>query len=157
MLLPGGFKYLLCGAVITLGLLGVSVPVWGEEKASGRSSLEEEKSGRDPFSLPGGVKFLKKEKGTDAGASSLSTEWKEGMVASRVDGIFQSGKKAMAIINHMWVEEGGLVGEEQVVEIKQDEVVLTGKNGEKRVLPFKGGKMDLKVTEWVKPKAKEKK
>lgn len=156
MLLPKGFKWLLLGAVITLGLLGVGASAWGEEKASKGNSMEEEKSGRDPFSLPAGVRFLK-EKDTEAGATSLSTEWKEGAVASHVDGIFQNGKKVRAIINRTWVEEGGWVGEEQVVEIKKDEVVLAGKKGEKRALPFKGGKVDLKVTEWVKPKAGEKK
>ncbi|MFQ5861930.1 MAG: hypothetical protein ACE5IC_02305 [Candidatus Brocadiales bacterium] len=152
-----GFKYLLCGFIVTMGLLGTSILAWSEEKATGVRGSLKEGAGRSPFSLPPGVKFLKEEEDAEAEALSISTKWEEGMVASRVDGIFQRGEKTTAIINGVLVDEGSWAGKEQVVKIEDDKVVLAGKEGEERVLPFKRGELDLKVVKRVKSKDKEKK
>ncbi len=157
MSLPERFKGLVLAAFVALVLLEPGVLVQGEEKTEGaRDSVKGENLGHDPFILPGRVGFVKENDAEIAGFI-LSTEWEEGMSASRVDGIFRNGRNAAAIINHVYVKEGSWVGKEQVVEIKKDKVVLAKKGGERRVLPFKAGKLDIKVTKRVKPKAGGKK
>jgi len=79
--------------------------------------LKDEKSMRDPFALPLDVNFLKKSQAAE-NADSESGEWIEGMVASNVKGIFRSNGKSIANINHVWIETGKWVGEEQVTANK---------------------------------------
>ncbi|MEE9315653.1 MAG: hypothetical protein V3U97_00925, partial [bacterium] len=88
---------------------------------------------RNPFSLPSGVSFEKTE-----AVGAYSEVWKEGIVASSVNGIFQSGNIVRANINGIWVKEGDWVGEEQIIEIETENVVLIGKETEKRNLPLRG-------------------
>jgi len=95
--------------------------------------LKDEESMRDPFALPLEVNFLKKSQAAE-NADSGSGEWIEGMVASNVKGIFRSNGKSIANINHVWVETGKWVGEEQVTVINRDSVVLSGKSGVERTL-----------------------
>lgn len=135
-------KFLLIPAVIISGILGVCFTTLnGEEMKDGGSSVEEVY--RNPFSLPSGVRFVEK---TEAvGAYSEGAGWKEGVVASSVSGIFRSGNIVRANINGIWVKEGDWVGEEQVVEIETENVVLIGKETEKRNLPLRGA--ELKVIE----------
>ena len=60
-------------------------------------------------------------------------------MASSVTGIFQSGNIVRANINGIWVKEGDWVGEEQVIEIETENVVLIGgEEKEKRNLPLRG-------------------
>ena len=95
--------------------------------------LKDEESMRDPFALPLEVNFLKKSQAAE-NADSGSGEWIEGMVASNVKGIFRSNGKSIANINHVWVETGKWVGEEQVTAINRNSVVLSAKSGVKRTL-----------------------
>lgn len=74
--------------------------------------------GRDPFLLP----KVKTEKRRE-----LQTTFK--LVA-----ILERGNERIAIIDHEVVKKGDLVGDEKVQEIGVDRVVLTKKNGSKRVL-----------------------
>jgi len=99
----------------------------------GSNPIKDEESMRDPFALPLEVNFLKKSQAAE-NADSGSGEWIEGMVASNVKGIFRSNGKSIANINHVWIETGKWVGEEQVVAINRDSVVLSGKSGVKRTL-----------------------
>jgi hypothetical protein len=142
-------KFLLIPAVIISGILGVCfTTINGEEIKDGGISMEEVNVYRNPFSLPSGVRFVKK---TEAvGAYSGNKEWKEGVVASSVTGIFRSGNIVRANINGIWVKEGDWVGEEQVIEIETENVVLIGKETERRNLPLRGVKTELKVLEIVK-------
>ncbi len=157
MFLQENFKYLILGTIIGFGLLGTGTLAWGEEKANdSRTRLKSGKLRHDPFSLPAGVRVLK-EGDAEIRGFILSTEWEEGLVASRVDGIFTNGRKAAAIINHVYAERGSWLGEEQVVEIEEDRVILVGRDGGKRELSFKGGKLHLKVTKWVKSKDNKRK
>ena len=123
-------KFLLIPAVIISGILGVCFTTLnGEEIKADDSSVEKVNVYRNPFSLPSGVRFVEK---TEAvGAYSENTEWKEGVVASSVNGIFQSGNIVRANINGIWVKEGDWVGEEQVIEIETENVVLIGKEKRK--------------------------
>jgi hypothetical protein len=73
---------------------------------------------RDPFLLP----KVKTEKRRE-----LQTTFK--LVA-----ILERGNERIAIIDHEVVKKGDLVGDEKVQEIGVDRVVLTKKNGSKRVL-----------------------
>lgn len=156
----------LLAAIISFGIISVCITCFGKEREKGdENPLAEEKAednessvavnverlNRDPFSLPAGVGFLEKKKEGKAGVSSLYTEWKEGVVASNLNGIYQSGKNITASINGVWVKEGDLVGEESVVEIKLDSVILGGKDGKQRALSLKGIGSELKVIEKVKP------
>ena len=74
--------------------------------------------GRDPFLLP----KVKTEKRRE-----LQTTFK--LVA-----ILERENERIAIIDHEVVKKGDLVGDEKVQEIGVDRVVLTKKNGSKRVL-----------------------
>lgn len=141
-------KLLLIPAVIISGILGVCFTTLnGEEVKADDSSVEEVKVYRNPFSLPSGVRF--EEKTGAVGAYSENGKWKEGVVASSVNGIFQSGNIVRANINGIWVKEGDWVGEEQIIEIETENVVLIGKETEKRNLPLRGVETELKVIERV--------
>lgn len=74
--------------------------------------------GRDPFLLP----KIKTEKRRE-----LQTTFK--LVA-----ILERGNERIAIIDHEVVKKGDLVGDEKVQEIGVDRVVLTKRNGSKRIL-----------------------
>ncbi len=139
---------LLIPAVIISGILSVCVATSnGEEIKDVSSSVEKTKVYRNPFSLPSGVRF--EEKAGTVGTSSEYAEWKEGVVASSVNGIFQSGNIIRANINGIWVKEGDWVGEEQVIAIETENVVLVGKENGRRNLSLRGAEIKLKVTEPV--------
>jgi hypothetical protein len=140
-------KFFLIPAVIVSGMLGACFTT--EIKADD-SSVKEANVYRNPFSLPSGVRFVAKTE--DVGTFLEFTEWKEGVVASHVNGIFQSGNIVRANINGIWVKEGDWVGEEQVVKIKTEHVVLVGKEQEKRKkrnLPLRELATELHVSERV--------
>jgi hypothetical protein len=141
-------KLLLIPAVIISGILGVCLTTLnGEEVKADDSSVEKVNVYRNPFSLPSGVRF--EEKAGTVGAYSEYTEWQEGVVASSVNGIFQSGNIVKANINGIWVKEGDWVGEEQVIAIETENVVLLGKENDKRNLPLRGVETELKAIEPV--------
>ena len=140
-------KFLLIPAVIVSGILGICFTTLnGEEIKDGGSSVDKVNVYRNPFSLPSGVSFEKTEA---VGAYSGNTEWKEGVVASSVTGIFQSGNIVRANINGIWVKEGDWVGEEQIIAIEKENVVLKGNEEEKRTLPLRGVEAVLKAIERV--------
>ena len=141
-------KLLLIPAVIVSGIFGVCFTTLnGEEIKADDSSVEEVNVYRNPFSLPSGVRFV--EKTGAIGAFSEDTKWKEGIVASSVNGIFQSGNLVRANINGIWVKEGDWVGEEEVIEIETENVVLKGNEEEQRTLSLRGTEAELKVIERV--------
>jgi hypothetical protein len=141
-------KLLLIPAVIISGILSVCVTTSnGEEIKDVGSSVEKVSVYRNPFSLPSGVRF--EEKAGAVGAYSEYAEWQEGVVASSVNGIFQSGNIVRANINGIWVKEGDWVGEEQVIAIETESVVLLGKENDKRNLPLRGVETEFKVIEPV--------
>ena len=55
-------------------------------------------------------------------------------------------------INGKWIKEGDQAGEEYVLEIRRDAVVLMGKNKEKRELPVQETEANIKIITKVKPK-----
>ncbi len=142
-----GAKFLFMSALIISGILGVCLTdANGEERSVGGSFVEEVDiyRNRNPFALPSGVKFEEK---AETDTFSDYTEWKDGMVASVVNGIFQSGDIARANVNGIWVEEGDWLGEEQVLEIGTGHVVLIGNENAKRTLPLRsfGSETELKI------------
>ncbi len=127
-------KLFLFTTIIILNIVSVCVADMHREKASIDSDpVKDEEQMRDPFALPLDVNFLKKSQAAED-ADSGSGEWIEGMVASNVKGIFRSNGKSIANINHVWVETGKWVGEEQVTAINRDSVILSGENGVERTL-----------------------
>jgi hypothetical protein len=58
---------------------------------------------------------------------------KETAPAVRLFAIFEKGQDRVAIIDHEVVRKGDMVGDEKVLEIEKDKVILT-RNGTKRVL-----------------------
>jgi hypothetical protein len=143
-------KFLLIPAVIISGTLGVCLTTLnGEEVISDDNSVEKVNVYRNPFSLPSGVRF--EEKAETVGSYSENAEWKEGVVASSVNGIFQSGNVVRANINGIWVKEGDWVGEEQVIKIETENVVLIGGGEEKEIrnLQLRGVEAELKIIEPV--------
>jgi hypothetical protein len=127
-------KLFLFTTIIILRLSAVCVAdIRGDGANSESNPVKDEVLMRDPFALPLDVNFLKKSQASE-NANSESGEWIEGMVASNVRGIFRSNGKSIANINHVWVETGKWVGDEQVTAINKDSVVLSGKSGVERTL-----------------------
>ena len=140
-------KFFLIPAVIVSGMLGACfTALSGEEIKADDNSVKKTNVYRNPFSLPSGVRFEKKKE--ELGAF-LETVWTEGVVASHVYGIFQSGNIARANINGIWVKEGDWVGEEQVTKIETAHVVLVGKEQEKRNLLLREPETEFQVIERV--------
>ncbi len=139
-------KGLLLLNTIIIGILCVCFSTLnGDEAEDRKDAVELGKIYRSPYTLPAGVGFVESEKDKKKDESFYSSEWKEGEVANRVNGIFQSGTNTMASINGKWVKEGGQAGEEYVLEIRRDVVVLMGKDKEKRELPVQETVTNLKV------------
>ncbi len=154
---PGKTKLFLFTAVIILNVLCICVAdMHGEGANIDPGHLKDEESVRGPFALPPEVNFLKKAQET-AGDYSESGEWEEGMIASSVKGIFRSSGRSMANINHVWIESGNWVGEEQVTGINKDSVVLKGKNGVRRTLFMQEDKAEVKISTRIMSKIKERK
>ena len=127
-------KLFLFTTIIILRFTAVCVADISSDNANSESNpVKDEVLMRDPFALPLDVNFLKKSQASE-NADSESGEWIEGMVASNVRGIFRSNGKSIANINHVWVETGKWVGDEQVTAINKDSVILSGKSGVERTL-----------------------
>jgi len=127
-------KLFLFTTIIILRFTAVCVADISSDNANSESNpVKDEVLMRDPFALPLDVNFLKKSQASE-NADSESGEWIEGMVASNVRGIFRSNGKSIANINHVWVETGKWVGDEQVTAINKDSVVLSGKSGVERTI-----------------------
>ncbi len=141
-------KYIFIPTVIVVGVLSFGFTGLNGDEVEGdskRSVETEVKVYRSPFSLPEGVN------------SGFET-FQEGEVAESVIGIFSSGANVRAVINGKWTAEGEQIGEEKVLEIRKDAVVMVGKTGEKRELLLPWTETDLKVIKKVKPpKIKEEK
>jgi hypothetical protein len=142
-------RFLLTHAVIISGIISICVTILnGAEVKSNDSSVEQVTAYRNPFSLPSGVRF--EERKEMVGAYSEDAVWKEGVVASSVNGFFKSGNIVRANINGIWVREGDWVGEEQVMEIGVENVVLMGEEeSARRTLPLRGDGARFEVIERV--------
>ncbi len=143
-------KFLLIPAIIISGILSIcSTTLIGAEVITDDSSVEQVAAYRNPFSLPSGVRFA--ERAEVVGAYLEDAVWKEGIVASNVNGIFKSGNIVRANIDGIWVREGDWVGEEQVMEIGTKNIVLTGgEESAQRTLPLRKDKANFEVIERVK-------
>ncbi|GAX61078.1 glycosyl hydrolase [Candidatus Scalindua japonica] len=142
-------RLFLFTTIITINILSICfTDIYGGGEDMVLNPSKEEESVRGPFTLPLDVSFFKKSQDF-VETYSESGKWEEGMVASRVKGIFRSNGKSIANINHVWVETGSWVGEEQVTEINRDRVVLSGKNGLKRTLLMQEQKARFKVTKRI--------
>jgi hypothetical protein len=137
-------KYFFIPTAIVVGVLGVGFAnLNGDDVKDNKGPVGTEKVSRSPFSLPEGVR------------SEVET-FREGEVAETVIGIFRSGANVQAVINGKWTSEGGSIGDETVLEIRRDAVVMVGEEGKKRELLLPWTKTDLKVIKKVKPpKTKE--
>ena len=142
-------KLFLFTTFITLSFSSVCVAgIHGDGVNRDSNPLKDEESMRDPFALPLEVNFLKKSQAAE-NVDSESGEWIEGMVASNVKGIFKSNGKSIANINHVWVETGKWVGEEQVTAISRNSVVLSGKSGVERTLLMQEGGARFQTTKRI--------
>ncbi len=143
-------RLLLTSAVIISGVMSICISTLsGSEVKANDSSAEHITVYRNPFSLPSGVRFA--ERTEVVGAFSEYAAWKDGAVASSVNGIFRSGNIVRANINGIWVREGDWLGEEQVMEIGTENVVLTGEEiSERRELPLRGDGTQFEVVMRVK-------
>ncbi len=139
--------FLIPTAIIIVVFIVGLVDSHGDDVKGGKGSVEKEKvkEYRSPFSLPKGI-------------ISSSETFKKGEVAESVIGIFRSGTNVRAVINGKWTAEGDQIGEEKVLEIRRDAVVMVGKEGKKRELLLPWTETDLKIIKKVKPpKSKEEK
>ncbi len=58
---------------------------------------------------------------------------RETTAAARLLGVFEKGKDRLAIIDHEVVGEGEMVGDEKIVRIEKDRVVLVRKNARRTI------------------------
>ncbi len=139
-------KLFFIPTAIVVGILGVgSVDSNGDDVNGNKVSVETEGLNRSPFSTPKGIR-------------SISETFEKGEVAESVIGIFSSGINVRAVINGKWTSEGAQIGDEKVLEIRREAVVMVGEEGEKRELLLPWTETDLKVIKKVKPpKSKEEK
>jgi hypothetical protein len=137
-------KYFIIPTAIVVGVLGSGFAVLnGDDVKDRKGPVEAEKVNRSPFSLPEGIR-------------SEPETFKEGEVAETVIGIFRSGANVRAVINGKWTSEGDSIGDEKVLAIRRDAVVMVGKEGDKRELLLPWTETNLKVIKKVKPpKTKE--
>lgn len=158
-------KFYLLSMVLFLGTLSTgltaingedtkSIEAQNAESIKNNSVVKEEGEAlyRNPFFLPTGVKFVEKEKRLSPGFSSENESWDPEEVASVLSGIFQSGNIVKANINGKWMKKGDWLGEEQIVEIREDTVTLIGKR--ERRLYLEGVETELRVNECVKQVSK---
>lgn len=158
-------KFYLLPMVLFLGTLSTgltaingedtkSIEAQNAESIKNNSVVKEEGEAlyRNPFFLPTGVKFVEKEKRLSPGFSSENESWDPEEVASVLSGIFQSGNIVKANINGKWMKKGDWLGEEQIVEIREDTVTLIGKR--ERRLYLEGVETELRVNECVKQVSK---
>ncbi len=137
-------KHFFIPTVIVVGTLIVGIADSIGDNVNG-SSADTEIVHRSPFSLPKGVR-------------SDSETFDKGEVAESVIGIFRSGTNVRAVVNGIWTAEGDKIGDELVLEIRRDAVVMVGEEGKKRELLLPWTETDLKVIKKVKPpKTKEEK
>ncbi len=140
-------KLFFIPAAIVAGILGVGFAGSnGDDVVSdNKVSVDAEEINRSPFSTPEGIR-------------AITETFKKGEVAESVIGIFRSGTNVRAVINGKWTAEGTQIGDEEVLEIRRDAVVMVGKEGEKRELLLPWTETGLKVIKKVKPpKIKEEK
>ena len=106
------------GKNISIGTCGKGRPT-GATPAPVKPDFDKAKGAwvKNPFILP---QFKEEKK-------------KETAPAVRLFAIFEKGKDRVAIIDHEVVRKGDMVGDEKVLEIEKDKVILT-RNGTKRVL-----------------------
>jgi hypothetical protein len=83
--------------------------------------------GRDPFSLPSGIRPT----GETTGRESLPGEAAQ---ETRLTAILRRGNKTLATINHRVVQEGDLIQGEKVIQIGKDSVTLLARDGSKKTL-----------------------
>lgn len=136
--------------------------LYGQSEIAKKRAQEEKE--RDPFRLPPGVKLLvsrEEEKEVNKGErkEKREEEKKSIMVESIPDqkprpsfpsfvikAILISERIRLAAIEDRLVTEGALIGEERVIEIKPDRVIL-GKGEERRTLYLPQSPIPLKVEE----------
>ena len=129
---------LILACVITFILSGITLidPIKANGEPKGRTTQSQE-GGRDPFSLPAGVRLLSKiDMASGAKGISPKTESKPNdMLPSplKVNTILISDHIRLALIDHHIVTIGDSIQNEKVVEIEKDRVIL-GKGDQKRTL-----------------------
>ncbi|MBC8554052.1 MAG: hypothetical protein H8D23_30960 [Candidatus Brocadiales bacterium] len=150
-------KLFLFTTIIIMSFSSVCIAdMHGEGVSIVSNPVNDEELMRDPFALPLDVNFLKKSLEAE-NTDSDSGEWTVGMVASNVKGIFRSNGRTIANINHVWVETGKWVGEEQVTAINRDSVVLSGVSGVERTLLMQEDGARFETTTRIISKIQEKK
>jgi hypothetical protein len=100
-------------------------------------------TGRDPFSLPLGVRPLFK--GENRGETATVTKGEESKMG-RVKAILISRHISLALVDRHIVKTGDSIDGEKVVEISPDQVILE-KGGKKRTLFLYQSAIPLKVEE----------
>jgi hypothetical protein len=132
-------KIILSMTFITIFILaGITLmdPIAANGQSKGRIVLSQ-KSGRDPFLLPSGVRLLSK-MDTASGAKGIpsKTESKPNDILPsplKVKTILISDHVRLALIDRHIVKVGDSIHDEKVLEIKTDRVIL-GKGDQKRTL-----------------------
>jgi hypothetical protein len=135
-----GHKKLTLVLILTFVFIGAEITLINLIKAYGQSKGEialSQESGRNPFSLPAGVRLLSNiDMASGAKGIPPKTESKlNDMLPSplKVNTILISDHIRLALIDHHIVTIGDSIQNEKVVEIEKDRVIL-GKGDQKRTL-----------------------
>jgi len=138
-------KIILAFSVITAFIL-VGITFIEPMKVYGQSKVKiglPQKAERDPFLLPRGVRLLSQ---SDAALGTKGTPLDISPPPLTVRAILISDRIRLASIDRYIVTVGDSIGDEKVLEIKTDRVVL-GKGDEKRTLLLSQSSIRLTVEE----------
>ena len=138
-------KIILALTVITAFIL-VGITFIEPMKVYGQSKVKiglPQKAGRDPFLLPPGVRLLSQ---SNAALGTKGTPFDISPPPLTVKAILISDRIRLASIDRYILTVGDSIGDEKVLEIKTDRVVL-GKGDEKRTLLLSQSPIRLTVEE----------
>ena len=135
-----GYKKTILVLILAIVFIGAEVTLINLIKVYGQSKVKivlSQESGRDPFSLPAGVRLVSKTEaalGTKGIPSKTEAEPSNIFPSPlKVNAILISDHVRLALIDRHIVMVGDSIHNEKVLEIKTDRVIL-GKGDQKRTL-----------------------
>lgn len=107
-----------------------------KEEKPAESEIEDVRQGweKNPFALPSGIRLVRdKEKEPEPGATAIKTS-ETNLPELKVNSIFISNGRKLAIINNRVVTVGNELGNEKIIDIQRDRVIMGNANQKRTIL-----------------------